>query len=87
MSLTPEMKMGSPAVAQVVATWALKVVPAGVPLRVPDMSDMRLFADLFEIACSDGSDSMAVGLRDSLGCFGAGARPVQLRMSPLPRVD
>ena len=39
---TPEMKMGvllgrSPAGAQVVATLALIVVPAGVPLRSQDM--------------------------------------------------
>jgi hypothetical protein len=43
VSLTHEMKMGvllgrSPAGAQVLATLALKVVPAGVPLRGPDMS-------------------------------------------------
>jgi hypothetical protein len=34
----------SPAGTQVVATWALRVLPAGMPLRGPDMSlDMRLF--------------------------------------------
>ena len=50
VSLTPEMKMGvflgrCPAGAQVVATFALRVVPVGVPLRGPDMSlDMRLYA-------------------------------------------
>ena len=69
----PEMKMGvllghSPAVAQVVATWTLRVVSAGVPLRGSDMSlDRRLFADSVESAGSDGSQSMAVGLSDPLG--------------------
>ena len=73
MSLTPEMKMGvllgrSPAGVQVVATWELRVVPAGVPLRSPDMSlYMRLFAVSVEAAGSDGSESMAVGLSDPLG--------------------
>jgi hypothetical protein len=73
VSLTPEMKMDvllgrSPAGAQVMATLALRVVPAGVPLRGPDMSlDMRLFAVSLETAGSDGSESMAVGLNDPLG--------------------
>jgi hypothetical protein len=73
VSPTPEIKMGvllgrSPAVAQVVATLALKVVPAGVPLRGPDMSwDMRLVAFSVETADSDGSESMAVGLSVPLG--------------------
>ena len=43
VSPTPVIKMGvllrrCPAVAQVVATLAFQVVPAGVPLRGPDMS-------------------------------------------------
>ena len=73
MSPTPEIKMGvllerSPAVAQVVATMALQVVPAGVPLRGPDMScTMSLVAVLVEIADSDGSESIAVGLSVPLG--------------------
>jgi len=67
------MKIGvllgrSPVGKQVVATWALRVVPAGVPLRGADMSlDMRLFAVFVETAGSDGSEFMAVGLSDSLG--------------------
>jgi hypothetical protein len=43
VSPTPEIKMGdlllrSPAVALVVASLALKVLPAGLPLRCPAMS-------------------------------------------------
>ena len=50
------------------ATLSLKVMPVGVPLRGPDMLlDMRLFAVSVETAGSDGSESMAVGLSDSLG--------------------
>ena len=65
----PVIKMGfllgrSPAVA----TLALQVVPAGVPLRGPDMSwDMRLVAVSDETADSDGFESMAEGLSDPLG--------------------
>ena len=71
--LTPEMQMSvllgrSPAGTQVVVTWVLRVVPAGVSLRGPDMSlDMRLFAISVEIAGSDGSESKAVSLSEPLG--------------------
>ena len=53
---------------QVLATWALKVMPSGMSLRDPDMSrDMRLLTVSEETAGSDGSESMAVGLSDPLG--------------------
>ena len=73
VSRTPEIKMGvllgrSPAGTQVLVTWALVVVPSGMSLRGPDMSeDMRLFADSEETAGSDMSESMAMGLSDPLG--------------------
>ena len=53
---------------------AAEVVPAGVPLRGPDMScEMRLFAASDETEGSDESDSMAVGLSGPL--CGKVARP------------
>ena len=53
---------------QVLATWALAVVPLGMSLRDHDMSvDMRLLAASGETAGSDGSESMVVGLSDPLG--------------------
>ena len=73
MSRKPEIKMGvllvrSPADKQVLATWALGVVPSGLSLRGLYMSlDMRLLTVSFETADSDGSESMAVGLSDPLG--------------------
>jgi hypothetical protein len=52
----------------VLATRARLVVPFGISLRGPNMSlDMRLLTDSGEIAVSDGSESMAVGLSDPLG--------------------
>ena len=69
MSRAPEIKMGvllgsSPADKQVLVTWAFGVVPPGLSLRGPDMSlDMRLLTVSDETSDSDGSDSMAVGLR------------------------
>ena len=93
MSLMPEMKMGvllgrSPAGTQVVATWALRVVPAGVPLRGPDMSlDMRLFAVSVETAGSDGPNPWLWAGAKHLADSGGRARPIQPRTSPLPRVD
>ena len=72
VSLTPETKMGvllggSHAGSQVVATLPLRLVPAGVSLRGPDISlDMRLFAVSVETAGSDGSESISVGLSDPL---------------------
>jgi hypothetical protein len=60
-----------PAGKQVWATWALGVVPSGLPLRGPDMSlDMRLFAVSVETADSDGSESIAVGLSGTLASCG-----------------
>jgi hypothetical protein len=43
VSLTPEIKMGvllgrSPACTQVLVTWALRVLPTGMPLRGPDVA-------------------------------------------------
>ena len=71
-----------------VATWALRVVPAGVPLRGLDMSlDNRLFAVSVETAGSVGSESMAVVLSDPLADSGRWIRPIQLHISPLPQVD
>jgi hypothetical protein len=73
VSRTPEIKMGvllgrSPAVKQVLATWARIVVPSGMSLRGTDMSlDMRLLTASGETADSDISESMAVGLSDPLG--------------------
>ena len=73
VSLTPETKIGvllglSPAGTQLLATWALRMVPAGMPLRGADMSlDMRLFAVSVETAISDGSKYLALGLSDQLG--------------------
>ena len=73
MSLTLVIKMGvllgcSPAAS----TLALQVVPAGVPLRGPDMSwDMRLVAVSVETADSDRFESMAEGLSVPLGRVGA----------------
>jgi hypothetical protein len=69
----------SPAGRLVLVTLALRVVPAGMPLRGPDMSlDMRLLAVSDETAGSDRSKPMAVGLSGPLG------RPEQPRMSPPP---
>jgi len=49
-------------------TWALGVVPSGMPLRGPDMSlDMRLLDVSIETPDSEGSESMAVGLSVPLG--------------------
>ena len=67
MSLTPEMKMGfllgrCPSGTQVVSTWALRVLPAGVPLRGPNMSPgMPIFAISVETAGSHRSESNTVG--------------------------
>ena len=53
-------------------TWALEVAPSGMPLRGPDMSlDMRLEGVCIETPDSEGSESMAVGLRVPLGRDGA----------------
>ena len=63
VSLTPVIKMG---------VLALQVVPAGVPLRGPDLSwDMRLVAVSLETADSDRFESMAEGLSVPLGRVGA----------------
>jgi hypothetical protein len=73
VSWVPEIKMGvlfgrSPAGKQVLATWARLVVPFNMSLKGTDMSpDMRLLAVSAEIADSDGSESMAVGLSVQLG--------------------
>ena len=72
MSRTPEIVMDvllgrSPAVKQVLYNWALIVVPSGMSLRGPDVSlDMRVLTVSEEIAGSDGSESMAVGLSNRL---------------------
>jgi len=69
---TPEIKLGvsllcSPASKQVLATWALRVVPSRLSLRGPDMSlDMRLLAVSDETAGLDTFESMGVGLSDPL---------------------
>ena len=58
----------SPAGKQVLATWALIVVPSGMSLRGPDMSlDMRPMTLSEKTAGTDRSESMAVGLSDQLG--------------------
>jgi hypothetical protein len=73
----PEIKIGvllgrCPAGRQVFDTLASVVVPSGMPLRDPDMSeDMRLFAASDEAADSDVSKSMAVGLSVPLAREGA----------------
>jgi len=57
-----------PAGRQALFTWALGVVPSGMPLRGPDMSlDMRLLDVSIETPDSEGSESMAVGLSVPLG--------------------
>ena len=76
MSLTSEIKIGvlfgrCSAGMQALTTWALLVVPAGVPLRGPDMSwDMRLSGVSIETPDSDESEPMAVGLSVPLGLDG-----------------
>jgi len=50
-----------------------------MPLRGPDMSDMRLEGVSMETPDSEGSESMAVGLGVPLGSDGAAL--------PLPRMD
>jgi hypothetical protein len=73
----PEIKIGvllgrCPAGRQVLDTLVWVVVPPGMPLRGPDMSeDLRLFAASDEAADSDVSESMAVGLSVSLAREGA----------------
>jgi hypothetical protein len=64
-----------PASTVVVATWAVVVVPTGMPLRSPDMSsDVRLGAVSSETAGSDGSEPLAKGLSGPLGnCVAIGA--------------
>ena len=74
MSVKPEIKIGvllgrCPAGRQALATWALLVVPFGMPLRGPDMSDMRRFGVTVETP--DSEESMAVGLSGPLGRDGA----------------
>jgi hypothetical protein len=77
VSAKPEMKMGvfltrSPAGTQVVATWAEKVFPVGIPLIGPDMSsDMRTGAGSEEPAGSDRSKPLAVGVHGPHGGCGA----------------
>jgi len=77
VSRTPEIKMGvllghCPAGKQVLATWALVVVPSGLSLRGPDVSlDMHLLTASDETADSDGSEPIGVGLSDSLVWSGA----------------
>ena len=62
VSFTPEINIGvllgrCPAGRQVLATWALRVVPTGIPLRGPDMSlDMRRLGVSVEIPDSEGSN-------------------------------
>jgi hypothetical protein len=56
----------------VVVTLAVVVMPAGMPLRGPDMSvDMRLGADSEETAGSDGSEPLAKGLSGPIPNCGA----------------
>jgi len=73
VSFTPEIKIGvllgrRQAGRQTLATWALRVVPTGLPLRGPDMSlDMRRLGVSVEKPDSEDSESMAVCLSVPLG--------------------
>jgi hypothetical protein len=73
VSLTPEIKMGvllqrSPAERLALATWALLVVPTGMPLIGPDTSDdVRRCAASCETAGSDESEPLAVGMSSPPG--------------------
>ena len=89
VSLAPEIKIGvllgrCPAGRQALATWALLVVPFGMPLRGPDMSlDMRRFGVTVET--TDSEESMAVGLSGPLGRNGAAlAANTAAYVSPYP---
>jgi len=48
--------------------------------------DMPLLVVSDDAPCSDGSESMAVGLSGPLFEMGPGTRPVELLMSPLPQM-
>jgi hypothetical protein len=71
-SLIPIRKIGvlsgsCPAGRQVLATWAMGVLPSGLSLRGPEMSlDMRLSAVSVETAGMCKSEHKAVGLSDPL---------------------
>jgi hypothetical protein len=93
VSRGPVIKMGvllgrSPAVKQVLATWACGVVPSGLPLRGPDMSlDMHLFAFSDETTGSDGSEPMDVGLSGPLRRDGAAGPTKTAAYVAPPSVD
>jgi len=71
---------------QVLFTWAFGVVPSGLSLSWPDMSQyMRLLSVSDESADSEGSASMAVGLSAYLAEGGRRTRPRQPRTTPLRR--
>jgi hypothetical protein len=54
----------------VLAIWALRMVPAGLPLRCSDMTlHMRTFPVSVETAVSDGAVSKSLGLSEPLGRF------------------
>ena len=56
-------------VRQALATWALPVVPVGMPLRRPDMLNMRRLG--VSVETPDSEESMAVGFSVPLGSDGA----------------
>jgi len=72
MSLATEIKSSvllirSPAGMQALATWAIEVLPFGMPLRSSEMSlDMRLLVVCIETPRSDESESMTVVLSGPL---------------------
>ena len=75
-SLILLIKMGvllgsSPAGKQVLFAWEFVVVPSGLSLRGPNMLlEMRLLSDSDKTTCTDGSEPIAVGMRNPLGWKG-----------------
>jgi hypothetical protein len=64
--------MRSPAGRLALATWAFLVVPTGMPLIAPDMSDDMSPGDVsWETAVLDGSEPLVVCMSSPLGCCGA----------------
>ena len=72
--ITPVLKTGvllARPPARSLATWALRVVPSGIPLSGPDMSgDMRLWAISCAMARADESELLAVSLSVPVGGCG-----------------
>ena len=75
----------SPADVQVLVTWAVAVVPSGMSLSGPDISldYMRLEVVSEEIAGSDPSEPLAVGVSDPLGLFAATGPATTAACSPV----